>query len=87
MDKRRNNLRAWLQNWFSPETRVHINQYIPDFMVRRQFEQTFQGVTVSQEEFVNTMTDLGFIGRKTKNGDWVFNISDAEYKKLLRRPK
>lgn len=80
-------LKPWIQNWLNPETRVQINQYIPDFMVRRQFEQTFEGLTVSREEFVEVMIDLGFTGRETRNGDWVFNISDGEYKKLLGRLK
>ncbi|MCY9733136.1 hypothetical protein M5X17_05095 [Paenibacillus alvei] len=79
-------LKPWIQNWFSPVTRVHINQYLPDFLIRRQFEQTFEGLTVSQEEFVEAMLDLGFTGRETRNGDWVFNISDNDYKKLLWRP-
>ncbi|MGG4397222.1 hypothetical protein ABEX25_23235 [Paenibacillus thiaminolyticus] len=79
-------LRDWIISNFNPMTRIHFNQYIPDFMVRRLFEKE-TGISVDQDEFVRVMTDLGFQGRQTKNRDWIFNISDAEYRKVLRRPK
>ncbi|NTZ20915.1 hypothetical protein EXW96_26370 [Paenibacillus sp. JMULE4] len=81
-----NMLREWVIKNFNPLTRLHINQYVPDFMVRRLFESE-TGLVVSQDEFVKVMTDVGFRGRLTRNRDWVFNISDAEYQKVLRRPK
>jgi hypothetical protein len=77
-------LQDWIAKNFNPHTRVHINQYIPDFMVRRLF-QSETGVAASQDEFVQAMLDNGFHGRQTKHHDWVFNISDAEYQKVLRR--
>lgn len=74
----------WIAQNFDPITRVNINTYIPDFMVRRLFEKE-TGEKINQEQFRFAMDAAGFIGRQTRNGDWVFNISESEYRKLLRR--
>jgi hypothetical protein len=87
MDRRHEVLRAWISENFNPMARVHINQYIPDFMLRRLFERSQEGFPVNQDEFVAAMNEAGFNSRQTRNKDWVFNISDAEYRKALRRSK
>ena len=80
---RLNMLQEWICKNFNPITRVTVNQYIPDFMVRRLFKSE-TGIDVSQDEFVEVMHRVGFYGRTTRNNDWIFNISDAEYRKVLR---
>ncbi|MBX4145948.1 hypothetical protein [Paenibacillus lautus] len=84
MESRHVTLRHWIESNFDPSARLHINQYLPDFMIRRLFEESHGGFTVSKDEFAAIMLDIGFCGRQTRNFDWVFNISDAEYKKVLR---
>lgn len=84
MDKREEILREWIAKNFKPFTRTQVNQYIPDFMVRRLLKKEI-GLDVSQEEYAKAMLGVGFIGRQTKSKEWIFNISDAEYKSAFRR--
>lgn len=87
MDHRQECLRRWIAQNFNPLTRLQVNQYIPDFMLRRLFERSDGGFQVDQNEFVDAMDAIGFLRRQTRNRDWVFNISEAEYRKVLGRHK
>jgi len=74
----------WVKVNFNPTTRITINPFIPDFMVRRLFEVE-TGVAVTREEFAAAMDCADFIQKQKPNGDLVFNLSEPEYRAVFRR--